>query len=84
MVKEFYISKMNQDLKVILLMAIKMHVDPNLKNKYDALPNKIYWKWKYRIIKKIEQIYNNFLIRNRRALFYYQMVVNAATPSISN
>lgn len=53
MVKEFYISKMNQDLKIILLMAIKMLVDPNLKNKYDALPNKIYRKWKYRIIKKI-------------------------------
>ena len=36
------------------------------------------------LLKKSEQIYNNFLIRNRRALFYYQMVVNAATPSVCN
>ena len=30
------------------------------------------------------KIYDNFLIRNRRALFYYQMVVNTATPSVTN
>ena len=35
-------------------------------------------------MKKAKEIYDNFIIRNRRALFYYQMVVNAATPSITN
>ena len=36
------------------------------------------------LITKANEIYDNFLIRNRRALFYYQMAINAATPSVAN
>ena len=36
------------------------------------------------LLKKAKKIYDNFLIRNRRVLFYYQMVINSATPSFSN
>ena len=36
------------------------------------------------LLKKAKKIYDDFLIRNRRALFYYQMTINAATPSVAN
>ena len=36
------------------------------------------------LIKKAKEIYDKFLIRNRRALFYYQMLINTGTPSFMN
>ena len=35
-------------------------------------------------MKKAKEIYDKFLIRNRRALFYFQMLINTGTPLLTN
>ena len=58
------------------------YLDIYCKNIYDHLNNSI--KDKPDLIKKAKEIYDKFLIRNRRALFYFQMVINTGTPSFIN
>ena len=69
-------------LKEIINNGVE-YLDVYCQNLYNILIKSIGNK-NIELLKRVEQIYNNFLIRNRRALYYYQMVVNAATPSVSN
>jgi hypothetical protein len=68
-------------LKVIVKNAV-VYINVYCKNIYENLIQFI--KNDSTLINKAKSIYDNFLIRNRRALFYYQMAINTATPSIAN
>ena len=68
-------------LKQIIKEGVE-YLDIYCKNIYENLINSI--KNKPDLIKKAKEIYDKFLIRNRRALFYYQMVINTGTPSFVN
>ena len=69
-------------LKEIINNGVE-YLDVYCQNLYNKLIESIGSNNK-ELLKKAEEVYNNFLNRNRRALFYYQMVVNAATPSVAN
>ena len=58
------------------------YLDIYCRNIYEHLNNSI--KDKHDLIEKTKEIYDKFLIRNRRALFYFQMVINTGTPSYIN
>ena len=68
-------------LKEILKEGVE-YLDKYCQNLYNLLIKSI--DKNPQLLKKAKEIYDKFLIRNRRALFYYQMVVNTATPSYSN
>ena len=74
---EFHLNQ----LKSIITEGVE-YLDKYCKNIYDILIKSI--SKKPDLLQKAKKIYNDFLIRNRRVLFYYQMVVNTATPSFSN
>ena len=82
----FYINKekgqcfFNQ-LKEIIKNGVD-YLDIYCKNIYEKLLNSI--KDNPDLTKKSKEIYDKSLINNRRALFYFQMVVNTGIPSISN
>ena len=67
-------------LKEIIKNGVE-YLDNYCKNIYDNLIKSINSD---ELLKKAKKIYDDFLIRNRRVLFYYQMAINAATPSIAN
>jgi len=58
------------------------YLDIYCQNIYNHLFNSI--KGNQTLEKKAKEIYDKFLIRNRRVLFYFQMVINAGTPSFMN
>jgi hypothetical protein len=58
------------------------YLDIYCQNIYNHLINSI--KGNQNLEKKAKEIYDKFLIRNRRVLFYFQMVINAGTPSFMN
>ena len=68
-------------LKEIIKEGVE-YLDKYCKNLYNLLIKSI--DKNQELLKKAKEIYDKFLIRNRRALFYYQMVVNTATPSYTN
>ncbi len=68
-------------LKEIIKKGVE-YLDIYCQNIYNHLIKSI--KNNPELLKKAKEIYDNFLIRNRRVLFYYQMAINAATPSITN
>ena len=68
-------------LKEILKNGVE-YLDNYCQNIYNHLINSI--KNNPDLLKKAKEIYEKFLIRNRRVLFYYQMCINAGTPSIAN
>ena len=68
-------------LKQIIKNGVE-YLDVYCKNIYEKLIDSI--KNKPDLSKKAKEIYDKFLIRNRRALFYYQMVINTGTPSFVN
>ena len=68
-------------LKSIISEGVE-YLDKYCKNIYDLLIKSI--NKKPDLLQKAKAIYDDFLIRNRRVLFYYQMVVYTATPSLSN
>ena len=74
---ECYFNQLKQIIKKSVY-----YLDIYCKNIYDNLINSI--KDKPDLIKKAKEIYEQFLVRNRRVLFYYQMVINTGTPSIAN
>ena len=69
------------ELKLILKKGVE-YLDIYCNNIYENLINSI--KNNPDLIKKAKDIYDKFIIRNRRALFYFQMLINTGTPSISN
>ena len=69
------------ELKRILKKGVE-YLDIYCKNIYENLIKSI--KNNSDLIKKAKDIYDKFVIRNRRALFYFQMLINTGTPSISN
>jgi len=58
------------------------YLDIYCKNIYENFYNSI--KDEPDLAKKAKDIYDKFLIRNRRLLFYFQMVINTGTPSFMN
>ena len=70
-----------KQLKQIIKNGVD-YLDIYCKNIYEQLIKSI--KDTPDLIKKAKEIYEQFLIRNRRVLFYYQMVINTGTPSIAN
>ena len=68
-------------LKEILKNGVE-YLDNYCQNIYNHLIKSI--KNNPYLLKKAKEIYEKFLIRNRRVLFYYQMCINAGTPSIAN
>ena len=68
-------------LKEIIKKGVE-YLDIYCQNIYNHLIKSI--KNNPELLKIAKEIYDNFLIRNRRVLFYYQMAINAATPSIAN
>lgn len=68
-------------LKIILNKGVE-YLDIYCKNLYNKLICSI--NNNQELLKDAKKIYDNFLIRNRRVLFYYQMVINTATPSYAN
>ena len=58
------------------------YLDIYCQNIYNHLINSI--KGNQNLEKKAKEIYDKFLIRNRRVLFYFQMVINAGAPSFMN
>ena len=69
------------ELKLILKKGVE-YLDVYCNNIYENLIKSI--KNNPDLIKKAKDIYDKFIIRNRRALFYFQMLINTGTPSISN
>jgi hypothetical protein len=70
-----------KQVKELMELGIN-YLDDYCKNLYNLLIKSIN-KDKI-LMKKAKELYDKFLIRNRRALFYYQMVINTATPSCTN
>ena len=70
-----------KEVKELIELGIN-YLDDYCKNLYNILIKSI--NDDKILFKKAKEIYEQFLIRNRRALFYYQMVVNTATPSCTN
>jgi hypothetical protein len=70
-----------KEVKELIELGIN-YLDDYCKNLYNKLIKSI--NDDKILFKKAKEIYEQFLIRNRRALFYYQMVVNTATPSCTN
>ena len=70
-----------KQLKEILKNGVE-YLDVYCQNIYNQLIKSI--NNDPELLKKAKEIYDNFLIRNRRVLFYYQMVINSATPSFTN
>ena len=68
-------------LKKIIKKGVE-YLDVYCNNIYENLMKSI--KNEPDLIKKAKEIYDKFLIRNRRALFYFQMLINTGTPSIAN
>jgi hypothetical protein len=68
-------------LKTIMKEGVE-YLDIYCQKIYNNLINSI--KDNQNLEKKAKEIYDNFLIRNRRVLFYFQMVINAGTPSFMN
>ena len=68
-------------LKKIIKKSVE-YLDIYCNNIYEKLMESI--KNEGDIIEKAKEIYNKFIIRNRRALFYFQMLINTGTPSITN
>ena len=68
-------------LKKIIKKGVE-YLDIYCNNIYENLMKSI--KNEPDLIKKAKEIYDQFLIRNRRALFYFQMLINTGTPSIGN
>ena len=68
-------------LKQILKDGVE-YLDTYCQNIYNHLINSI--KGNQNLEKKAKEIYDKFLIRNRRVLFYFQMVINTGTPSLMN
>ena len=58
------------------------YLDNYCKKLYESLSNSI--KDDSDMSKKAKDEYDKFLIRNRRLLFYFQMVINTGTPSFMN
>ena len=68
-------------LKKIIKKGVE-YLDIYCKNIYEKLMESI--KNEYDLINKAKEIYNKFIIRNRRALFFLQMLINTGTPSFTN
>ena len=68
-------------LKQIIKEGVE-YLDIYCKNIYENLSNSI--KDDPSLTQKAKDIYDKFLIRNRRLLFYYQMLINTGTPSFMN
>ena len=67
-----------KQLKEIIKKGVE-YLDVYCQNIYNLLIRSI--NNDSELLRKAKEIYDNFLIRNRRVLFYYQMVINSATPS---
>ena len=74
---ECYFNK----IKKVLKKGVA-YLDVYCNNIYEHLMKSI--KNEPDLIKKAKEIYDQFLIRNRRALFYFQMIINTGKDSIAN
>ena len=70
-----------KQLKELIELGIN-YLDDYCKNLYNILIKSI--NKDQNLMKKAKEFYEKFLIRNRRALFFYQMAINTATPSCTN
>ena len=68
-------------LKQVIKNGVE-YLDIYCNNIYNHLMNSL--KDNQELMKKAKEIYDKFLISNRRALFYFQMLINTGTPLLTN